>query len=90
MAEIRKHKTFAGNSAIAKALEQAMGAAVRPVTPGAPPRPNQPENPHVAPPSVSAASPLPGGGWLSVPPATAPKLARPASEDPDEDQTDEG
>ncbi|GAA1390567.1 hypothetical protein [Luteococcus peritonei] len=81
MAEIRKHKTSAPNSAIAKALEQALGAAVRPVTPGAPPRPNQPENPHVAPPTAGAAAPLPGSGWVSLSPQAAPKVAKQRDQD---------
>ena len=87
MAESRKHKTSAASSAIGKALEQALGAAARPVTPGAPPRPNQPDNQHLAQPRATAAAPLPSSGWMALPPEKAPKLARQTDEEEqDEDQ----
>ncbi|MEL4504041.1 hypothetical protein AAEX63_04615 [Luteococcus sp. H138] len=75
MAEIRKHKPSAG-SPIAQALEKALGAAVRPVAPGAPPQPNSPERtPAVKPPTVGATS-IPGGGWVKIKPSQAPKVTK--------------
>lgn len=41
MAEIRKHTRPSGQSPFAQALEKALGSAVRPATPGAPPQPNR-------------------------------------------------
>lgn len=41
MAEIRKHTASSGQSPFAQALEKALGSAVRPVAPGAPPQPNR-------------------------------------------------
>ncbi|SJN40573.1 hypothetical protein [Luteococcus japonicus] len=69
MAEIRKHKPT-GSSPIAKALEQALGAAVRPVTPGAPPQPNDPgRSPAAKPPTVTGvAHTLPATGWTTISP----------------------
>lgn len=40
MAEIRKHKP--STSAIARAIEEAMGPVVRPVVPGSSPEPDEP------------------------------------------------
>ncbi|MGO4957549.1 hypothetical protein ACTQ49_09820 [Luteococcus sp. Sow4_B9] len=92
MAEIRKHRPTAG-SPIAQALEKALGASVRPVTPGAPPQPNHPkQQPTVTPPRVSGITGATGSpGWVSVDPSEALRAARksaPEALDEDEDELD--
>ncbi|MEL4357229.1 MULTISPECIES: hypothetical protein [unclassified Luteococcus] len=82
MAEIRKHKPSAG-SPVAQALEKALGASVRPVTPGAPPQPNAPKQaPTTKPPTITSATAA-AGGWVSIKPGQAPKVAK----QPDEDES---
>lgn len=78
MAEIRKHKAASGQSAVAQALEAALGAPVRPVTPGAPPRPAAGDDGTTTPPArpgITATS-MPVTTWAvaarPVPPRTEP------------------
>ncbi|WP_420175659.1 hypothetical protein [Luteococcus sp. OSA5] len=82
MAEIRKHRPSAG-SPIAQALEKALGASVRPVTPGAPPQPNAPgQGPTVTPPKATGiAGATTTTGWVPINPAQAPKVTRADDED---------
>lgn len=86
MAEVRKFKPGSGNSAIAQALEAALGAAVRPTTPGAPPEPGRPSA--KAAPAVGATG-LPlasaaAGGWVSIAPTKAPLVPKHHAEDEDD------
>lgn len=79
MAEIRKFKPGQGQSAIAKALEETLGAAVRPVTPGEPQQPVRssdtegipvPPRPGV---TVTSTTSTPGIGWTTTKPVLKPK-----------------
>lgn len=71
MAEIRKHKAASGQSAVAQALEAALGAPVRPVTPGAPPRPTADGE------DTAAVPPRPGITATSMPVTTWAVTTRP-------------
>lgn len=89
MAEIRKHKPAAGG-AIAQALEAALGAAARPTTPGAPPEPRRPASSVTRPTTASATglpmASIPGGGWTTIDPTSAPVVPKPGH--PTEDESD--
>lgn len=69
MAEIRKHKQT--NSAIAQAIEAAMGASVRPTTPGAPPEPNRKPSARSTPGTTFTSMPTTGtaAGWAAIDPS---------------------
>lgn len=80
MAEIRKHRP--GQSAVAEAIEKAMGAAVKPVTPGAPSQPGRPSAAGVPqPPSFGA---VPGAGsWVPITPDAVPVVPKHVEDDED-------
>ncbi len=85
MAEIRKHKP--NPSAIAQALEAALGAAAKPVTPGAPPRPKGAATEPVTP-SFGTASFAAGaaGGWTTINPGQVPVVPKNTEDDDLDDQ----
>lgn len=99
MAEIRKHKP--SKSAIAQALEAAMGASVKPVAPGAKPEPGEqkpksgkPAQAHHVRPSAAAPTKatfdgLPAGAWTTINPGIVPVVPKASDADDDVDDGDD-